>query len=114
MELQKAIKKYIPMTETAFYILLSLDQPRHGYGIVKNVEEITASRIVLGSGTVYGTLSKMKKDGLILVYADEERKTIYETTSLGKKVMAAELERIQELYKNAIKYGGVFYGEKDI
>ena len=77
------------MTETAFYILLSLTKPRHGYGIVKHVEEISASRIRLGSGTVYGTLTKMQKDGIITVFADEERKTVYEITDVGKKLMVA-------------------------
>lgn len=111
MELKKALKKYVPMTETAFYILFSLNQPRHGYGIVKHVDEMTNSRIVLGSGTVYGTLSKMQKDGLITVYADEERKTVYEITELGKEVMVAELDRIKEVHANVLKFGGDFYNE---
>lgn len=98
------LKKYVPMTETAFYILLSLTIPRHGYGIVKHVEEISGSRIRLGSGTVYGTLTKMQKDGIITVFSDEERKTVYEVTEIGKKLMAAEIRRLKELYQNAIKY----------
>ena len=96
------------MTETAFYILLSLTKPRHGYGIVKHVEEITSSRILLGSGTVYGTLTKMQKDGIITVFADEERKTVYEVTEVGKKLIIAEITRIKELHQNALKYEGVF------
>ncbi|MCH1625745.1 PadR family transcriptional regulator [Ferdinandcohnia quinoae] len=114
MELKKAIKKYVPMTETAFYILFSLHKPKHGYGIVKHVEEITHSRIVLGSGTVYGTLSKMQKDGLITVYADEERKTVYEITALGKEVLFAEMERVKEVYENILKFGGDFHDEKGV
>ncbi|OIJ20176.1 PadR family transcriptional regulator [Anaerobacillus alkalidiazotrophicus] len=92
------------MTETAFYILLSLNKPRHGYGIVKHVEEITKERLRLGSGTVYGTLSKMQKDGIITVYADEERKTVYERTLVGQQLLTAEIERLKELHANAIKY----------
>ena len=91
LDIEKVLKKYVPMTETAFYILLSLTKPRHGYGIVKHVEEISESRIRLGSGTVYGTLTKMQKDGIITVFADEERKTVYEVTEIGKKLMAAEI-----------------------
>lgn len=98
------IKKYIPMSETAFYILLSLKKPKHGYGIVKHVEEITSARIHLGSGTVYGTLTKMQKDGIIAVFADEQRKTVYEMTAIGKSLMAAEVSRLKELYENALKY----------
>ena len=72
MKLEKVLKSYIPMTETAFYILLSLKVPRHGYGIIKYVEELTEGRLVLGSGTIYGTLTKMQRDGIISVYADEK------------------------------------------
>lgn len=99
---EKLLKKYVPMTETAFYILLSLSRPRHGYGIVKHVEELSGGRLKLGSGTVYGTLTKMNKDGLITVFADEERKTVYEVSVEGKKVMTAEISRLKELYRNAI------------
>lgn len=102
------LKKYIPMTETAFYILLSLTEPRHGYAIVKHVEEMTSSRIKLGSGTVYGTLAKMQKDGLITIFADEDRKTVYEICESGKRVMAVEIERLSELYGNALMYKGEF------
>lgn len=98
------VKKYIPMTETAFYILLALNEPRHGYGIVKHVEEITASRLKLGSGTVYGTLIKMQKDGVITVFADEHRKTVYEITGVGKELMNAEIVRIKEVHHNAIAF----------
>ncbi len=102
------LKKYVPMTETAFYILLSLTEPRHGYGIVKHVEEITVGRLVLGSGTVYGTLTKMQKDGVITVFADEQRKTVYEITDAGKELMKAEITRIKEVHRNAIAFEGEF------
>jgi DNA-binding PadR family transcriptional regulator len=108
MTADKVMKKYIPMTETAFYILLSLTEPRHGYGIVKHVEEISGNRLRLGSGTVYGTLMKMQKDGVITVFADEERKTLYEITVLGKQLILAEISRLKELHQNAVKYEGDF------
>ncbi|WP_419962522.1 PadR family transcriptional regulator [Psychrobacillus sp. BM2] len=91
------------MTETAFYILLSLTEPTHGYGIIKRVEELTNGRLKLGSGTIYGTLTKMQNDGMIIVFSDEKRKTIYEITKLGKNVMQAEIIRLKELYTNAIR-----------
>mgnify|MGYP000605082991 CR=1 FL=1 len=58
-------KVYVPMTETGFYILLCLRTPNHGYGIVQKVKELTEDEVVLGPGTMYGSLSKMEKDGLI-------------------------------------------------
>lgn len=106
--MEKLLKKYIPMTETAFYILLSLTEPRHGYGIIKAVEEMTNGRITLGSGTIYGTLTKMQKDQLITVYADEKRKTIYEVTEIGKQIMQAEMNRLKELYSNVLRFEGDF------
>ncbi|RYG72343.1 PadR family transcriptional regulator [Lentibacillus lipolyticus] len=105
----KLFKSYIPMTETAFYILLSLAEPRHGYGIIKHVETITNGRIRLGSGTVYGTLTKMQRDGLIIVYADEKRKKIYEITDTGRQVMQEEIARLKELHANAVNFEGEFY-----
>ncbi|WP_404430888.1 PadR family transcriptional regulator [Sutcliffiella horikoshii] len=108
MDPSKIIKKYIPMTETAFYILLSLTEPRHGYGIIKHVEEISNGRIRLGSGTIYGTLTKMQKDGVITVFADAERKTVYEITDSGKELITAEIARLKELHGNALKYEGEF------
>lgn len=106
--MDKLLKKYVPMTETAFYILLSLTEPRHGYGIIKCVEELTEGRLKLGSGTVYGTLTKMQKDAMIAVFADEKRKTIYEVTDCGKRIMQVEMRRLKELYTNAVKFEGDF------
>ncbi|GAA0437457.1 PadR family transcriptional regulator [Lentibacillus halophilus] len=106
MKQAKLFKSYIPMTETAFYILISLVEPRHGYGIIKHVETITNSRIRLGSGTVYGTLTKMQRDGLITVYADDKRKKIYEMTETGRQIMQQEITRIKELHANAMTFEG--------
>jgi len=91
------------MTETAFYILISLTEPSHGYGIIKRVEELTNGRLKLGSGTIYGTLTKMQIDGIIVVFSDEKRKTIYEITTVGKNVMREEIGRLKELHSNALR-----------
>ena len=94
-------KVYVPMTETGFYILLCLQKPNHGYGIVQRVEAMTEGEIRLTPGTMYGSLSKMEKDGLISFVREEEKRKIYEITPLGKEVLELELKRIQRLYKNA-------------
>ncbi|MCI5903593.1 MAG: PadR family transcriptional regulator [Oscillospiraceae bacterium] len=90
------------MTETAFYILLALTEPRHGYGITKFVAELTENRIKLGSGTVYGTLTKMQKDGLIEIYDDTDKKIVYNITDTGRQVLRTEVQRIKLLYGNAV------------
>ena len=94
-------KVYVPMTETAFYILLCLKQPNHGYGIVQTVEKLTDGAIRLAPGTMYGSLSKMKKDGLIRFVREEEKRKIYQITDLGLEVLQLELNRIERLYRVA-------------
>mgnify|MGYP000839409588 FL=1 len=94
-------KVYVPMTETGFYILLCLRQPNHGYGIVQEVRNMTNGEIVLAPGTMYGSLSKMEKDGLIRCIAEEEKQKIYRITDLGTEVLELELKRIERLYQNA-------------
>ena len=94
-------KVYIPMTETGFYILLCLQKPNHGYGIVQRVEAMTGGEIRLTPGTMYGSLSKMEKDGLIRFIREEEKRKIYEISDLGREVLQLELKRIGRLYRNA-------------
>ena len=59
------------------YILLCLRTPNHGYGIVQKVKELTENEVVLGPGTMYGSLSKMEKDGLIEFIREEEKRRKY-------------------------------------
>ena len=93
-------KVYVPMTETGFYILLCLQEENHGYGIVQKVKEMTNGDIVLAPGTMYGSLSKMEKDGLIRFIREEEKRKLYIITSLGKEVLGIEKRRIERLYRN--------------
>ena len=93
-------KVYVPMTETGFYILLCLREANHGYGIVQKVKEITDGDIVLTPGTMYGSLSKMEKDGLIRFVREEDKRKIYSITDLGNEVLGIEKKRIERLYKN--------------
>ncbi|MBQ2726709.1 MAG: PadR family transcriptional regulator [Clostridia bacterium] len=92
-------KVYVPMTETGFYILYSLREPNHGYGVVQNVERLTDGEIRLGPGTMYGSLSKMEKDGLIRFLREEEKRKIYVITELGNEVLDLEIKRIRRLYR---------------
>ena len=99
--MDKHIKKvYVPMTETGFYILLCLQEQNHGYGIVQKVKEMTKGDIVLAPGTMYGSLSKMEKDGLIVFIKEEDKRKIYHITDLGHDVLEIEIRRIDRLYRN--------------
>lgn len=100
--MDKRIEKiYVPMTETGFYILFCLQNPQHGYGITQQVKKMTDDAISISAGTMYGTLSKMEKDGLISFYAEEEKRKLYQITELGQEVLAMEIKRIERLYKNS-------------
>ncbi len=92
--------RYLPMTESAFYILVSCVESRHGYGIMQHVEGLTDGRVTLAPGTLYGTLSKMEKDRLIGLASVEETRKIYQITSLGAEILDEEITRIRELYRN--------------
>lgn len=93
-------KVYVPMTETGFYILLCLRTPSHGYGIVKETERLTRGEIKLSPGTLYGSLSKMEKDGLIEFIKEEDKRKIYRITALGTEVLTLEMKRIERLYSS--------------
>jgi|LGVF01.2.fsa_nt_gb DNA-binding PadR family transcriptional regulator len=97
--------KYIPMTETAYYILLVLNEPLHGYGIIQKVEQITAGRIRLGPGTIYGTLSKLAKDDVIEIVSVTQRRKVYVQSETGKQLIQREISRIKHLIKHAERSG---------
>lgn len=92
---------YVPMTESGFYILFCLQQPQHGYGISQKVRQMTKGALIIGAGTMYGTLSKMEKDGLITFVKVEEKRKLYQISALGEEVLSLELKRIERLYKNS-------------
>lgn len=92
-------KVYVPMTETGFYILLCLRKTMHGYGIVQKVEALTKGEIKLSPGTMYGSLSKMEKDGLISFVKEEEKRKLYCITDLGNQILELEMKRIERLYQ---------------
>lgn len=92
-------KVYVPMTETGFYILFCLQEEMHGYSIVQKVEALTQGEIRLSPGTMYGSLSKMEKDGLIRFVREEDKRKLYVITNLGIEVLELEKKRIKRLYQ---------------
>ena len=92
-------KVYVPMTETGYYILLNLIEPTYGYDITNKVKEMTDGEIVIGPGTIYGSLGKMEKDGLIKIYDERDNRKIYLITELGQEVLELEKKRIKRLYR---------------
>lgn len=102
MSVDNKIKRiYVPMTETGFYILFCLRQPQHGYGISQQVRQMTGGAVTISAGTMYGTLSKMEKDGLIVFDREEDKRKLYRITELGIEVLNLEIKRIERLYRSS-------------
>lgn len=92
-----------------FHILLALaDKERHGYDIMREVDERSEGKMRLGPGTLYGSIKRMLNDGLIDESGerpdpemDDERRRYYRLTDLGHRVAVAEAERLEKLVKSA-------------
>ena len=93
------------LTEAIYYILLSLLQPLHGYGILQHVEELSHGRVRLAAGTLYGALNNLLERGWITALPEEKdsRKKEYLITETGKSVLREELARLSELVENGRK-----------
>ena len=98
-------KANAPLTPAVLHILLALStQERHGYGIMKQVEADSQGKVNMGPGTLYGSLGRMIDAGLIRQSdkkidpeMDDERRVYYKISGLGKKALAAELQRYREV-----------------
>ena len=90
------------LTEAVYYILLSLMQPMHGYGIMQNVEQLSNGRVKLAAGTLYGALNTLLEKGWITAMPGEKdsRKKEYQITEQGKQTLETELIRLRELIEN--------------
>ena len=86
-----------PMTEAAYYILLALLDPGHGYGMMRRISELSGGRLVMGPGTLYGVLSRMNKEGLIVLTGEEGRRKNYAITKAGRAALLAEYHRLKQL-----------------
>ena len=105
----RADDPFIPLTPAVLHILLSLaDQDRHGLGVMSEVEARTSGKVKLGPGTLYGTIKRMVTSGLIIESEerpdpddDDTRRRYYTMTSLGRRVLRMEAERLQQLVSAA-------------
>lgn len=93
------------LTDSAFYILSSLIEEKHGYLIMKTIEESTNNEVVIGPASLYTTLKKLLKAGLIELSAtaDENKKT-YKITEAGKDMLMKEIERKKQMVKFAERF----------
>lgn len=95
----------LPLTETSFFILLSLVTPKHGYAIIKEVDKMSEGRVRLAAGTLYTALRRMLESGWIERLDDShpvggsaghERK-LYQLTGFGQTLLNLETDRLKAL-----------------
>ena len=92
-----------PLTESLYYILLSVVNPNYGYGIMENINKLTNGRINMGAGTLYGAIKILLDKKYIELYSEEKesrKKKEYFITNKGRKVLEEEIKRLEELVKN--------------
>lgn len=105
MGVEMGITNTSALTEAAFYILLSLQTPSHGYAIMQNIKTITNGRICMGAGTLYGALSALNGKGLIAeCESNDPARREYVITKAGKTAVEKEIHRLEEMLNNAQKY----------
>ena len=102
MMTEKDANKYLPLTEATYYIMLSLIEPLHGYGVMQNVEQISRGTVKVGPGTLYGAFSTLEKEKLILKIKEEDRRKSYVLTPKGKQVLLGQIERLEIMTGNGM------------
>jgi DNA-binding PadR family transcriptional regulator len=111
MEMKTEIQSFLPLTEATFFILLSLSPgPKHGYAIMKAVNQMSNGRISFSTGTLYGAIKRLLDQGWIVRNDEAEEgsdettrsRKDYALTSLGRKVYNAEVARMKELVQLAV------------
>ncbi len=94
------LTRYLPLTEATCYIMLALTEPLHGYAIMQKVETMSEGTVKVGAGTMYGALSTLEKEGLIVKVDEQDRRKSYALTGKGRQVLRAQLQRAAILLKN--------------
>jgi DNA-binding PadR family transcriptional regulator len=95
----------LPLSEPVLLILLSLAElPRHGYAILKDVEQISGGRVTLSTGTLYGALRRLLDDGWIQRIESEDSprgRQAYCLTAAGRKNLQGEIDRVKQIARLA-------------
>ncbi|HEX2313186.1 MAG TPA: helix-turn-helix transcriptional regulator [Thermomonospora sp.] len=95
------MKRSTTLSEPTYFVLAALlREPLHGYGIIKRAEELSAGRVRLAVGTLYGALDRLRGDGLIALDREEtvngRPRRYYRITEEGHRAVAAEAARMEQ------------------
>lgn len=100
----REILEELPLTETTFFILLSLSpSPKHGYAMMKDVEQLSEGRIRLSTGTLYGAIKRLLEESWIKRVEDQNSledgrgRKVYALTRYGRRILNAEFDRLKDL-----------------
>jgi len=95
----------LPLTETTYYVLLSLFEPAHGYAILQKVEELSDGQVRLAAGTLYGALENLEKQKMICqIPGNDPRRKIYGITAKGRTIITLDYERMRTLISTTDKF----------
>jgi DNA-binding PadR family transcriptional regulator len=109
MKLQEQARTTEPLTPSVFQVLLSLaDGDKHGYAILKDVDEQSGGEVRLSTGTLYGMIKRLLGEGMIEecrnrppAEADDQRRRYYRLTEAGRSVAVVEAQRMEKLLARA-------------
>lgn len=88
------------LTESMYYVLLTLTSPQHGYGIMQAVDQFTKGRVKVGAGTLYNLLSRFEEEEIITQVVEENRKKVYLISDKGLSILKAEHLRLKQLVED--------------
>ena len=94
--------KYLPLTESTYYIMLTLIEPLHGYAVMKKVEEISKGTVKVGPGTLYGAFTSLEEEELIVKVKEENRRKSYVLTPKGKRTLMNQIKRLEIMTQNGL------------
>jgi len=87
--------KYLPLSESTFFILLALVEPLHGYAVMQKVENLSNGLVTIGPGTLYGAFTILETEKLITKVSEMDRRKTYSLTPKGKIVLLRQIERVE-------------------
>ncbi|UCC16472.1 MAG: PadR family transcriptional regulator [Dehalococcoidales bacterium] len=95
-----SFKKYLPLSEATYYIMLALINPLHGYGVMQEIEKLSQGTVKVGPGTLYGVFSTLEKQTLIYRVKEDDRRKYYALTPKGKEVLKEQIGRLKIMTDN--------------
>ena len=105
--MKEQLSPYLPLSPAALHILLSLaGEPRHGYAIMQEVARQSEGQYKLGPGTLYDNLQKLMNQGMVEegprpARDEDPRRRLYRLTAFGRRVLAADVERLKSVVREA-------------